>query len=113
MAQDLPAERIARRQLASSARAERLRQAVPAVARRLREKGATRVILFGSLASGAQPHEGTDIDLCVEGVSLIDAERASLDLAESVGAVDLVRWETAPEELRAVVERYGVLIEDE
>jgi predicted nucleotidyltransferase len=35
--------------------------------------GARRVVLFGSLASGAEPHAGTDIDLCVEGVSERDA----------------------------------------
>jgi predicted nucleotidyltransferase len=108
MVADPLAERIAQRMAAGRARAERLREAVPELARRLRAKGATHVVLFGSLATGAPPHEGTDIDLCVHGLSQAEVERTALELAESVGAVDLVRWEAAPPELRALVTRYGL-----
>jgi hypothetical protein len=38
--------------------------------------------------------------------------RQLLELAESVGAVDLVRWEAAPPELRALVTRYGLPVLD-
>ena len=113
MVSDLLARRVAERIDAALVHAERLRGAVPLLARGLRERGATRVVLFGSLASGAPPHEGTDIDLCVEGLSQAEIERAALDLAEHVAAVDLVRWETASPELRAVVAQYGIAIGDE
>jgi predicted nucleotidyltransferase len=96
---------------ASSSRADRLRRQVPELARRLRARGATDVILFGSLASGAPPHGRTDIDLCVRGLSQTEVERAALEFAGE-GDVDLVRWETAPPELKAVVTSYGVPIED-
>jgi predicted nucleotidyltransferase len=112
MVADPLAERVAMRMAASLSRAERLRREGPELARRLRAKGATHVILFGSLASGAPPHERTDIDLCVRGLSQADVERAALELAEGVGAVDLVRWETAPPELKGVVTTYGVPVEE-
>lgn len=93
-------------------RAERLRREVPELARRLRARGATRVVLFGSLASGAAPHEETDIDLCVQGLTQAEVEQAALEFVAAVGPVDLVRWETAPPELRSVVTTYGLPLED-
>ncbi len=70
------------------------------------------MILFGSLATGAEPHDGTDIDLCVEGLTQADAERAALGLGLGVGPVDIVRWETAPPAMRALIEQYGQQIGD-
>lgn len=95
----------------ADARARALREAVPRLARELRRRGARRITLFGSLATGAQPHAETDIDLCVEGLGQAEAERAELDLTSAQTPLHLVRWETAPPELRAIIERYGVAIE--
>ena len=71
-----------------------------------------RVILFGSLASGAEPHGDSDIDLCVEGLPQATVERFRLDASGPSGRFDLVRWEAASPELRAVVEAYGESLED-
>ena len=102
-------DRIARRQAAARARADALRAQVPELAQALRALGATRVRLFGSLVTGAPPHEGTDVDFCVEGLDESAAGEASLELERAVGArVDVVRWERASERLRARVERDGV-----
>jgi predicted nucleotidyltransferase len=78
---------------------------------KLRELGATRVILFGSLASGAQPHAESDIDLCVEGLAQGVVERFRLDASGAAGQLDIVRWESAPPELRAVIDAYGECLE--
>jgi predicted nucleotidyltransferase len=108
MTPDPLAERIAERQRAASERAERLRARIPELARTLRKLGAKRVRVFGSLVSGAAPHPDTDIDLCVEGLGQAQVERAALELAPPGVRLDVVRWEAAPPELRAIIERYGV-----
>jgi len=108
---DRLAERIAARRAADQRRADALLQQVPLLARHLRAMGATRVVLFGSLASDAEPHERTDVDLCVEGLTQAQVERASLELASEVGPVDLVRWETAPPQLRGIITAYGLVVE--
>ncbi len=51
--------------------------------------------------------------MCVQGLSEVEVERAALELVERMGAVDIVRWENAPPELRAVVVSYGIPVEDE
>jgi predicted nucleotidyltransferase len=108
MARDLLTERYAERKRAATARASALRDRVPALVSRLVAQGATRVVLFGSLASGAEPHAGTDVDLCVEGLSERDAARTSLELELVAGArVDVVCWEFASAELRQMIEAYG------
>jgi predicted nucleotidyltransferase len=105
---DLLAERYAERRRAAAERAEALRRRIPALASSLVEWGARRVVLFGSLSSGAEPHAGTDVDLCVEGVSERDAARFALDLAGSAGCrVGIVCWESASPELRHMIETYG------
>lgn len=102
-------ERIADAQRLARARAEGLRALVPTLARELKARGATRVRLFGSLATSAEPHGGTDVDLCVEGLDhavLADA----LPLIETLAGthVDVVRWESASDRLRRRVDRDGV-----
>jgi predicted nucleotidyltransferase len=110
---DLLAARIADRLHAQHARADGLRARLPACARLLRARGATRVVLFGSLATGATPHEATDVDLAVWGLSEEVARDVILDLEELVGAaVDLVPMESAPASLVARVARDGVEIRD-
>lgn len=101
--------RIAERQLEARARADVLRARVPELARRLRAVGASRVRLFGSLATGARPHADTDVDLCVEGLSDREAAAAAIDLESIAGArVDVVRWESASERLRARIAADGI-----
>jgi hypothetical protein len=38
-------------------------------------------------------------------------ERAALDLLEIARPLDIVRWESAPPELRANIDRFGIVIE--
>jgi predicted nucleotidyltransferase len=107
-------ERIAHRQDEARARADALRTRVPMLASRLRALGATRVRLFGSLATHAEPHAATDIDLCVEGLDDSAAGDARLDLEPLAGTrVDVVCWESASECLRARIVRDGVEVVDE
>lgn len=110
---DLLAARIANRLRVQHARAERLRAQVPACARLLRARGARRVVLFGSLATGAQPHESTDVDLAVWGLSEAAARDLILDLEDLVSAeVDLVRMESAAPSLVSRVAQDGLEIDD-
>lgn len=104
MHSDPLAARIAARTASAEARALRLKALVPELARALVERGATRVVLFGSLASGAAPHAGTDIDLCIRGMTLAETERAELELTNAAAPLHLVRWESASPELRAAIE---------
>lgn len=81
-----------------------------AVAELLRSRyGAKRVILFGS-AVGGYMHEGSDIDLLVEGISVDDFLRAGFDA--SVAAipfdVDIIPRERARTEIIAAAEERGV-----
>ncbi len=109
MHRDLLAERYAQRARSAAARAERLRAAVPALASCLVARGARRVVLFGSLASGAEPHAGTDVDLCVEGLGWRALASIALDLETMAGGpVDLVCWEDASLDLRRVIETTGL-----
>jgi predicted nucleotidyltransferase len=111
MAPDLLAERIAARASLAAARADWLRAVALRVAAELRQLGATRVVLFGSLTAGGQPHGESDIDLCVLGLSQAVVERFRLVASGRAGRLDIVRWEAASPELRAVVEAYGEPLE--
>jgi predicted nucleotidyltransferase len=102
-------DRIAAEQERARKRAERLRALVPRMAALLRARGARRVRLFGSLATGAEPHAATDVDLCVEGLDEGATADATLALEAVADArVDVVCWESASERLRRRVERDGV-----
>jgi predicted nucleotidyltransferase len=91
-ARDPLVERIAHAQRMARDRAARLRALVPALARELTERGATRVRLFGSLATGAEPHAATDVDLCVEGMDETAFVEAALCVERIAAArVDVVR----------------------
>lgn len=111
---DVPApdpliDRIASMQREARARAERLRAMIPELAAALRARGARRVRLFGSLATGAEPHARTDVDLCVEGLDDSSLADATIDLeAIAKGRVDLVRWESASPRLRRRIESDGI-----
>ncbi len=102
-------DRIACKQRDARERSEGLRALVPEMTAVLRGRGARRVWLFGSLATGTPPHAGTDVDLCVEGLDDSSVADLTLTLEELARArVDLVRWEAASARLRSRVQRDGV-----
>lgn len=72
--------------------------------------GATRVILFGSLAHEAWYVADSDVDLAVEGLAGDTIWRAWRAVEEIIGdrPVDLVEVETARESLRNAIERTGM-----
>lgn len=74
--------------------------------------GAKRVILFGSAVGGGYMHEGSDIDLLVEGISGDDFLRAGFDA--SVAAipfdVDIIPRERARKEIIAAAEERGLVL---
>lgn len=91
---------VVRRARSSEARAAALRAALPGAAALLRREGATRVWLFGSLASG-RAGPASDVDLAAEGLPRRRYFDVLVQLADLVGSdVDLVSWESAPESLR-------------
>jgi predicted nucleotidyltransferase len=95
----------------AQARAVRLRRAVEeAVSLVAARFGPTRIWLFGSLAWG-EPHEGSDVDLLVEGLAA-EAWSAATALVEEVvrAPVDLVRAEDAAPGLVARVRAEGRLL---
>jgi predicted nucleotidyltransferase len=88
--------RSAERRAKGEARAERLRAQLPQAANMLVERyQASRVLLFGSLATGTAD-EHSDVDLAVEGLPSAVYFHALADLmALFAGPVDLVRMEEA------------------
>ena len=91
-----------------------IRAVVPRVANCLVDEfGATRVVLFGSLVHGFA-HEGSDIDLAVEGIPPNRYFRALARVAEvACRPVDIVPIEDARAEVRFIIERDGQVIRDE
>ena len=85
-------------------------------ARVLKERfGAYRVIPFGSLVDDGPWHEGSDLDLAVEGLSsedLWEAEKQLEAIAPSWLEVDLVPLERVYPEVRARILREGPVPQD-
>lgn len=105
---DLLATRIEARRLRAAEHAGRLRARLPELTERACAVGATEVVLFGSIMSGATPHEDSDVDLAVGGLSQVSVEMASLELGTWLGArVQLVRREDASAELADLVGCFG------
>jgi uncharacterized protein len=80
-------------------------------ARRLKEDfGATRVIVYGSLAHGAWFNQRSDIDLAVEGIVSEAFWKAwcSLDVLESSFEINLVPMESASPRLHREILDWGV-----
>ena len=101
--------RIEAQMVEARARASRLRAAVPMLARELRLRGATKVVLVGSLARGDEPNLGTDVDLIVTGLSLGDAYEAGCDLSVKVdGPVEVIPEDIVGPRLRHAVETEGI-----
>jgi predicted nucleotidyltransferase len=88
-------------------RARRILARLPAVVRSLREAGALRILLFGSLAE-ERARPDSDLDLAVGG---LPADRYFAALAEAMRLaacpVDLVRLEDASESLRERITNEG------
>jgi uncharacterized protein len=83
-------------------------------ARFLRERGAKKVWLFGSLAKGRRPTVHSDFDFAVEGLP-------ANQLFGSVGhllqvlprPVDVVEFESCPPLLREQILEHGIVLHDE
>src|SRR5215211_3234436 len=90
------------------------RQYIRLAARFLKDQGARRVWLFGSLAKGRQPTVHSDFDFAVEG---LPGDR----LFGSVGhllqilprPVDVVEVESCPALLRQQIFEHGIVVDDE
>ncbi len=95
----------------AEARAQALRHKLPEAARLLKnEYGASRLVLFGSLASGGVT-ENSDVDLAVEGLEPELYFPALADLMGLFGTgVDLVRVEHAPPSLAERIQQEGVAL---
>jgi len=92
---------------AARARDVALRLHLPAAAELLRERGATSVRLFGSLARG-EATATSDIDLAVAGLPSRDYFPTLADLMALCGCpVDLVRIEEAPPSLLDCIRAEG------
>jgi uncharacterized protein len=109
----LSAQDIATRTLPASLSRDD-QQYIRLAARFLREQGAKRVWLFGSLAKGRQPTVHSDFDFAVEG---LPGDR----LFGSVGhllqilprPVDIVEFENCSPLLRDQILEYGIILHDE
>jgi predicted nucleotidyltransferase len=108
---DLLLSRAEARRRRRDERARELRARSELAARRLADEfGATRVVLFGTVARGAV-HERSDVDLAVWGLPPAREGAASAMAGEVLAApVDLVCMEGAPESLRRRVEAEGVVL---
>lgn len=108
-------KRLARREARKQARAQQLRQIARSCARRLvREFGAKRVYLFGSLLDEELVHDRSDIDLAVEGLAGKVYFKALAGVWELLPAgvdLDLVLLERAWPGLARRVESEGVLLD--
>ena len=100
--------RSANQRVRADARAERLRMLLPKARQILVERYlASRVVLFGSLATGGHS-ERSDVDLAVLGMPSDHYFHALADLMALFGGpVDLVRIEEALPSLRACIEEEG------
>ncbi|MBU0705325.1 MAG: nucleotidyltransferase domain-containing protein [Chloroflexi bacterium] len=98
-----------RRAMASKARVEAERMAKVLV----REFGASRVYLFGSLAQEDRFHERSDVDLAVEGIAPeIFFKAWSAAGADSDVPVELVDLNEVEEPMRKLILKYGELLCD-
>jgi predicted nucleotidyltransferase len=93
-----------------SSEIRRLLKQVAIAAERIKaELGATRVMLFGSLAHGAWYGADSDVDLAVEGLAggkYLDAWRIAEDLIPG-RCIDVVELETASAPLQRAIEAEG------
>lgn len=101
-------ERSAADRRRAETRARGLSERLTLVAADLKERGATNVWLFGSLAEG-RPTLESDVDIAVEGLPADRCFDALTTASELLGTrVDLVSLERAPTSLRQRVLETGV-----
>lgn len=76
----------------------------------LRTRGASRVLLFGSLAEGCFSETGSDIDIYFEGLSDTEALAATGRLLDTFGdqSIDPVPSQFCSPKLRADIEADGI-----
>lgn len=103
---------LAERRAADEAAMADVRAKLPQVVRLLVDRyGATRVVLFGSLAIGLFHHARSDVDLAVDGIDFAALGRAEMEATARLGRrVDLVRSDDTDELLRHEIERRGVVL---
>lgn len=102
--------RFARYRQEDRARSRAARGSLGRAVEILKEYGATRVLLFGSLASG-QFTSRSDIDLAVEGVPADKLTRVFADLMMALDfSVDLKPLEEVDPSFREVVLAKGILL---
>lgn len=102
-----------RRQLALSERRRVAEQVARAAAQVLKDRyGATRVLLYGSVAHGLGFHAESDIDLAAEGIPPAHFWRAwaAIDSIEPSFEINLVALEEASPSLQALLESQGVVL---
>jgi predicted nucleotidyltransferase len=89
-------------------------QYIRLAARFLREQGAKRVWLFGSLAKGRRPTVHSDFDFAVEG---LPADRFFGSVGHLLQVlprpVDIVEFESCPPLLREQILQHGIVLNDE
>jgi predicted nucleotidyltransferase len=101
-------ERLAAAEQQAQKRAALIRSRLTLAVELLRGKGAERVWLFGSLATGGHPHVESDVDLVVAGLPARGLMRTLIELEEVLGAeVDLARLEEASPSLVRRIELEG------
>jgi predicted nucleotidyltransferase len=107
--------RLARQEARKQARVQELRQVARSCARRLvREFGAKRVYLLGSLLDEEWVHDRSDIDLAVEGLEggvYFKALASVWELLPAGVELDLVLLERAWPGLARQVESEGMLLD--
>ena len=90
------------------------RRHIRLAAKFLREQGATRVWLFGSLAKGRRPTVHSDFDFAVEGLA---ADRFFGSVGHLLQVlprpVDIVELESCAPLLREQILEYGIPLDDE
>ena len=87
------------------------REAEEMAARLVKQNGARRVILFGSVARQRRLRPDSDIDLAVEGMPTETFYQLVGDLCTAQGRrIDLVRLETVRESFRKIITLEGVVL---
>lgn len=78
-------------------------------ATRLRTLGATRIVLFGSLARGTYVPEESDIDIYFEGIPLLENDMATVTLLDEFGenVIDPIPSPYCPDYLRTQINNHG------
>jgi predicted nucleotidyltransferase len=103
--------RFAAQEEEARALALQARQALPHAIAILKNHGAKRIILFGSLCREGRFHHGSDIDLAVEGIPMKKFFRAAADLMMELDwPVDLKPLEEVDDFFRETIFKNGEVI---